>query len=158
LHTGSNLPTKDNLQKEDKTSAPKVSFIWRFHCIGKICRKLIHVGLAQAHPNYWHCSYDNVLNVANIPTLVFRRKHFKLFNIINSNSVFSDSPAARRVSPYLFSIKSTNSTTLSQIFTHTTLFQNSFFPSAISLWNTLPEDVCKTHSLSVLKCAISNVL
>jgi len=32
LHIGSNLPPKDNLQKEDKSSAPKVSFIRRFHC------------------------------------------------------------------------------------------------------------------------------
>ena len=31
-HIGSNLPPKDNLQKEDKSSAPKVSFIRRFHC------------------------------------------------------------------------------------------------------------------------------
>ena len=26
------LPPKDNLRNEDKSSAPKVSFIWRFHC------------------------------------------------------------------------------------------------------------------------------
>jgi len=30
LHIGSNLPPKDNLRKEDKSSAPKVQ---RFHCI-----------------------------------------------------------------------------------------------------------------------------
>ena len=34
FHIGSNLPPKDNLWKEDKSSAPKVSFIRRFHCIG----------------------------------------------------------------------------------------------------------------------------
>ncbi len=28
-----NLPPEDNLRKEDKSSAPKVSFIRRFHCI-----------------------------------------------------------------------------------------------------------------------------
>jgi len=32
LHIGLNLPPKDNLRKEDKRSAPKVSFIRRFHC------------------------------------------------------------------------------------------------------------------------------
>ena len=32
LHIGSNLPPKDNLRKEDKSPAPKVSFIRRFHC------------------------------------------------------------------------------------------------------------------------------
>jgi len=33
LHIGSNLPPKDNLRKEGKSSAPKVSFIWKFHCM-----------------------------------------------------------------------------------------------------------------------------
>jgi len=32
LHIGSKLPPKDNLRTEDKSSAPKVSFIRRFHC------------------------------------------------------------------------------------------------------------------------------
>ncbi len=27
-----NLPPKDNLRKEDRSTAPKVSFIRRFHC------------------------------------------------------------------------------------------------------------------------------
>ena len=31
-----NLPPKDNLQKEDKSSAPKVSFIRRLHCSNKV--------------------------------------------------------------------------------------------------------------------------
>jgi len=33
LHIGLNLPPKDNLRKEDKSSAPKVSYIRRFHCM-----------------------------------------------------------------------------------------------------------------------------
>ena len=36
LHIGSNLPPKDNVRKEDNSSAPKVSFIWRFHCIAYV--------------------------------------------------------------------------------------------------------------------------
>jgi len=39
----------------------------------------------------WHCSYDNLLNVANIPTLASRRQQVKdhqLLNIINGYSVF----------------------------------------------------------------------
>ena len=109
----------------------------------------------------WHCSYNNLFHVSNIPTLASRRQQLELcwlFNIISGYSVFPNSPAARRVFPYLSSIGSTNSATLSQIFAHTTLLQNSFFPSAISLWNTLPEDVCKIHSLSSFKRTISNLL
>jgi len=84
--------------------------------------------------------------------LASRRQQLELrqyFNIINAYSVFSDSLAARRVSPYLSSIRSTNPATLPQLFAHSYHFvSNSFFLSAISLWNTLPGDVCKIHSLS----------
>jgi len=43
------------------------------------------------HLKDWHCSYDNLLNVANIPTLASRRQQLKLcqlFNIINGYSAF----------------------------------------------------------------------
>jgi len=40
LHIGSNLPLKDNLRKEDKSSAPKVSFIRRFQCIATVTLSL----------------------------------------------------------------------------------------------------------------------
>ena len=36
LHTGSNLPPKDNLRREDKSYAPKVFFIQSFHCIPRL--------------------------------------------------------------------------------------------------------------------------
>jgi len=49
----------------------------------------------------WHCSYDNLLNIANIPTQASRRQQLKL-----CHSVSPDSPAARRVSPYLSRIRS----------------------------------------------------
>ncbi len=35
-----NLPPEDNLRKEDKSSAPKVSFIRRFHCTRHIFIRL----------------------------------------------------------------------------------------------------------------------
>ena len=47
------------------------------------------------------------------------------------HSVSPDSPAARRVSPYLSRIRSTNSATLSQIFAHTTLFSKLLFSFAV---------------------------
>jgi len=42
LHIGLNLPPKDNLREEDKSSAPKVSFIRRFHCNTHVgCNNLV---------------------------------------------------------------------------------------------------------------------
>jgi len=55
--------------------------------------------------------------------------------------------------PYLTSIRSMYSTTLSQPFSHTNLqlFKNSCFPT---LWYTLFEDVCIIQSLSPFKCTL----
>ena len=66
----------------------------------------------------WYCSYYNLLT--NIPTLAFRRQQLKLF--LNCCSPFPDSPAARRASTYLTSIRSISSATLTQPLAHTTLF------------------------------------
>ena len=46
-HIGSNLPPKDNLRKEDKSSAPKVSFIRRFHCIRYITNGLLTFSVSE---------------------------------------------------------------------------------------------------------------
>ena len=102
------------------------------------------------------------------PPQVARRKALKLcqlFSILQGHSEFPDLPTSKRVSRYLNCIRSTNSATLTQPFAHTTLFQNSFFPSMIKLWNTLPFNICTLQSLphfkqavSIICCANSNVL
>ena len=115
----------------------------------------------------WHSDYVTLLNVTNVPPLAARRKALKLcqlFSILQGHSEFPDLPTSKRVSRYLNCIRSTNSATLTQPFAHTTLFQNSFFPSTIKLWNTLPFNICTLQSLphfkqavSIICCANSNV-
>ena len=62
LHIGSNLPPKDNLQKEDKSYAPKVSFILTFHCsIFLHCNPCI----VRNHVN----TFNNILVVATTSLL-----------------------------------------------------------------------------------------
>ena len=53
LHIGSNLPPKDNLRKEDKSSAPKVSFIQRF-LIMCINQPPIHRILSKQNNTFIH--------------------------------------------------------------------------------------------------------
>ena len=115
----------------------------------------------------WHSDYNTLLNSANVPPLAARRKALKLcqlFSILQGHTEFPDLPTSKRVSRYLNCIRSTNSATLTQAFAHTTLFQNSFFPSTIKLWNTLPFNICTLQSLphfkqavSIICCANSNV-
>ena len=106
----------------------------------------------------WHSDYDTLLNSANVPPLAARRKALKLcqlFSILQGHSEFPDLPISKRAS---------NSATLTQPFAHTSLFQNSFFPSTIKLWNTLPLNICTLqslphfkHAVSIICCANSNV-
>ena len=106
----------------------------------------------------WHSDYDTLLISANVPPLATRRKALKLcqlFTILQGYAKFPDFPTSRRTSPYLDCIRSTNSATLSQLFAHTTLFQNSFFLSTIKLWNTLPYNICTLQSLPHFKQAVS---
>jgi len=55
----------------------------------------------------WYCSYYNLLNLANIPTIALRRQQLKL--LLNCCSPFPDSPVARIASAHRTSIRSTNS-------------------------------------------------
>ena len=115
----------------------------------------------------WHSDYVTLLNTTNVLPLAARRKALKLcqlFSILQGHSEFPDLPTSKHVSRYLNCIRSTNSATLTQPFAHTTLFQNSFFPSTIKLWNTLPFNICTLQSLprfkqavSVICCSNSNV-
>jgi len=70
LHIGSNLPPKYNLWKEDKSSAPKVSFIRRFHCTHgiQLCSKLLlmwrNVIVAQgAYPQFFPRNGDRAISI-----------------------------------------------------------------------------------------------
>jgi len=83
-------------------------------------------GLMVCHKD-WHNSYVNLLNVTNIPTLYSIQETASQALSLS----FPDSPAARRVSPYLSRIRTTNSATLSQIFAHPLCFKTPFFPSAV---------------------------
>jgi len=65
LHIGSNLPPKDNLRKEDKSSAPKVSFIRRFHCIGLGIATFLSLQVSGAH------NENNVMQVCGIPAILW---------------------------------------------------------------------------------------
>ena len=88
----------------------------------------------------WHSDYDTLLNSANVLPLATRRKALKLcqlFIILQGYSKFSDFPTSKRAPPYLNCTRSINSATLSQLFAHATLFENSFFPYTIKLWSTL---------------------
>ena len=108
----------------------------------------------------WRCGYEELLQLANLPTLVTRRKCLKLclfYNMVNRLATFPNIPTVFRSTPYGNSIRSINSSSMVQPRAHSNFYSNSFFPSCTSLWNSLPSDVSAISTLPVFKRAIVNL-
>ena len=84
----------------------------------------------------WDLGYQELLHLAQIPTLENRRIYLKLctlFKIIHglfpfTPDVFMPQPSRHNYNlPFLY-----------QPFAHTNAFQASFVPSTVSIWNHLP--------------------
>jgi len=101
LHIGSNLPQKDNLRKADKSSAPKVSFVRRFHCssLGLSSSKL-HTRLQSVIQSTFvvSCSGNaNKLLNENGFGLSSSKLHTRLQSVIQSTFVVSCSGNANKL-------------------------------------------------------------
>jgi len=98
LHIGSNIPPKVNLWKEDKSSAPKVSFIRRFHCKGKSSwcfhvKKLliIHIDFGHLNPENVTCLSAKEFQTITIAKLTDKANRKWKVWIWNPNAYSSDS-------------------------------------------------------------------
>jgi hypothetical protein len=100
----------------------------------------------------WNENYDDLLVKTKIPSLKTRRTQMKLchlFKIIKKMTEFPDAPITARRIPYQSRSINVNSVTIP--WARTSLYQNSFFPHALTLWNKLPEDTTKVPSLTSFK-------
>ena len=82
----------------------------------------------------WRCGYEDLLQLANLPTLASRRKHLKLcllYSMVNELATFPKLPTIFRSTPYnsIQSINSSSHGTATCGFKH--LFKLFFFPSCI---------------------------
>ena len=104
----------------------------------------------------WTLSYEDMLDRANIPSLSSRRKNLslcQLYNIVHSGvgpPIFSIT-----YRPVCYNHRSNNTRLLYQPFAHTSRFLNSFFPRAISAWNSLPTSVVSCTTVTSFKRAVS---
>ena len=96
----------------------------------------------------------------NLPSLASRRSYFELIFLfkISHELLHFLSPILQfnPTLPYL--IRSFHPNNFLCPPSKTSSFQNSFFPSAISLWNTLPPAPKETQSLSFLKSTLKDIL
>ena len=86
----------------------------------------------------WNSSYEDLLCSVNLPTLQYRRKVARichLFKILHGLTDFPESPLEPRQLRY--NSRFVNSLSLAPIKHRTFLYQNSFFPATITMWNKL---------------------
>ena len=101
----------------------------------------------------WNSSYQSLLDKSCLPSLAQRRKASKILNIFKFKSNLSHSfasPLKSPPSPPYFS-RNYNKDNFIPIFCKSTSFSNSFFPSSIKLWNSLPSSFKSATSITSLK-------
>ena len=91
-------------------------------------------------------SYSHLLHTLKIDRLSSRRKHKKLLTIQN-NFLFISEPPLLPTSPSHYNLRSFNQNNLNPITSVLSMFENSFFPSSIKLWNSLPDKTKSTFHL-----------
>ncbi len=91
-----------------------------------------------------------MLQFLNIPPLSSRHTYLKLttmYNIVGNNSYFPSGIFVPRIFPY-----STNHhTNFIRPFARTQYMYSSFVPSVITMWNTLPDPIKHSSSISSFK-------
>ena len=106
----------------------------------------------------WSLKQGQLLQLSKVVSLSDRRSQAKLrhlFKIINDLTDFPDAPLKARVMHY--SCRNSNDFQLNNLRARTSQFQNSFFPSTIAHWNSLPADILSSSSLSSFKSCIPSL-
>ena len=112
----------------------------------------LKICLKQWSPN---TGYRELLERAELQSLASRRQYLKqcqLFSMLNGIS-FCVSPLTSRIvaAPASVRTRSVVDSSLVQPFARTELFFNSFYPSAIRYWNSLPHEITKCETLQAFK-------
>ena len=93
--------------------------------------------------------YFDLIEKCNLTELLIRRRYLSLgllHNIINGDCIFANAPLVSFTTTYFTRSQSANTFVLSQSCNN--LFQNSFFSSTISSWNSLPAHITATPSIT----------
>ena len=105
----------------------------------------------------WSTSYSNLLSSVNISSLEHRRRSAKLllfFKLSNNLHFISSFPCHHSCKPE-YALRHYSIFDFSRLFCRTSSLANSFFPSTIKLWNSLPPSTKSTQSISYFKFRIN---
>ena len=107
----------------------------------------------------WDSSYEDLLDASNLTRLSTRRKFLCLmyfYKAVNGLIITPDNLISTRHCNYY--TRSSSHTTYYQPLAHSNLYHNSFFPSTISLWNSLPYTVTSTSSTLSFKRSLLSIM
>ena len=107
----------------------------------------------------WNCSYSELLRESGIPELSDRRKILSLlylYKAANGLMTVPDGIIVPRLCDH--NTRSSNRNTYIQPFARTNTYHHSFFPSIISLWNSLPKSVVSAPSVQSFKRNLSSYI
>ena len=105
----------------------------------------------------WDKDYSSLLSMFNLPTLSTRRfisKLCLLYKITNNLLYFPSNIFIRKPLPS-YTSRHFDPLTFTISFSHLSASQNSFVPSVLSLWNSLPYHVKSSSSLNTFKSKIN---
>ena len=107
----------------------------------------------------WNCSYSELLHESGIPELSDRRKILSLMYLYKAANGLMSVPDGIIV-PRLcvHNTRSSNQVTYIQPSARTNTYHHSFFPSVISLWNSLPKLVVSAPSVQSFKRILSSYI
>ena len=105
----------------------------------------------------WNCSYEELLQQASLLTLQTRRQYAKLcqlYKIINGTTFYPQAPVQPRETMY--PCRSIHSRSLIPLHARSSQFKNSFFPSSVESWNSLPESLASASTITAFKYHLRN--
>ena len=107
----------------------------------------------------WNCSYDEFLRESGISELSDRRKLLSLmylYKAANGLMTVPDGIVVPRLCAH--NTRLSSQVTFVQPFARTNTYHHSFFPSIISLWNSLPKSVVTVPSVMSFKHNLSSYI
>ena len=120
--------------------------------------KVQHFALKIASKS-WSSTYQSLLSNFNLPTLSHRRSINKITQLFKINHGFSHFlyPPPLHLSQVTRITRSLSPFNFAQPFCRTSTYLHSFYPSAIKIWNSLPEIIKSTNSLSHFKFYLTHL-
>ena len=133
--------------------------VWDPHQINLINKlESVQKFALKAVTKQWKANYVDLLHVCQVPSLAQRRQYLKLTTLFKINKgliIMPDAPVHARSLPRILR---NSSQLLTRPTAHSTLYDSSFFPSSIALWNNLPVDIRESCTLFSFKKTVAHLI